>query len=60
MSGILFALDGANWQRGGGQGPKPKPTKFPEEPKLGGIESANALKERRERLRQRREKRANG
>ena len=59
LSGILFALDGANWQRGGGQGAKPKPTKFPEEPKIGSIGSAKDLAERKERLRLRKEKRAN-
>ncbi|GEM_PF-2549822 len=59
MAGLLFAVEGGNWQRGGGQGPQPKPVKFPEEMKLGGIDSAKDLAERKERLRRRKEKRAN-
>lgn len=31
LAGILYAAEGANWQRGGGQGKPPKPMKFPED-----------------------------
>jgi hypothetical protein len=31
LAGILFAGEGANWQRGGCKGDKPKPVKFPED-----------------------------
>jgi hypothetical protein len=55
MAGLLFATEGGNWQRGGGQGQKPKPFKFPEEPATGDIDSAAKLAERRERLRRRKE-----
>jgi hypothetical protein len=28
---MLFALHGANWQRSGGKGPKPKPVDLPDQ-----------------------------
>ena len=29
LAGVLYAVEGANWQRGGCQGNQPKPVKFP-------------------------------
>lgn len=31
LAGVLYAVEGANWQRGGCQGKAPKPVKFPED-----------------------------
>lgn len=51
LSGILYALEGANWQRGGGKGPQPKPTKFPSdrtfETHIQDSDELNDLKRRR-------------
>jgi hypothetical protein len=30
LASVLDALNGANWQRGGGKGSKPKPTQRPD------------------------------
>jgi hypothetical protein len=57
MAGLLYASEGANWQRGGGKGSQPKPFKFPVEPKVGDIDSAQKLIDRKQRLQRRREKR---
>ena len=59
LSGVLYSIDGGNWQRGGGKGPQPKPTKFPEERKDGGLKTADDLAKRRERLKRGKEKRGN-
>lgn len=57
LAGILYAAEGANWQRGGGSGNQPKPINFPEDKPDPKIRSAHELSERRQRLRQRRESR---
>lgn len=51
LAGVLYAVDAANWQRGGCQGNAPKPMKFPvdrEEP----IKDADELNERKRRRRE--------
>lgn len=51
LSGILYALEGANWQRGGGQGKQPKPVKFPEDRELS--LSVDDMEARRDEIRRR-------
>lgn len=46
---VLFALQGANWQRGGGKGQRPKPIDLPDQKKAprsraSGAETAQRLK----------------
>jgi len=47
LAGIMYALEGANWQRGGGQGTAPKPMKFPDdkEPVLKDLDELRARKD---------------
>ena len=53
LAGILYAAEGANWQRGGGQGNAPKPVKFPEDKALG-VKDGDDLQSRKEMIRRRR------
>lgn len=46
-SGMLNALQWANWQRGGGKGEKPKPVKRPKEDPKKGPKSLNELEQRK-------------
>ena len=52
LSGVLYAVEAANWQRGGCQGNAPKPIKFPQEAKEVSIRDAEELNERRRRRRE--------
>ena len=54
MAGVLYAVEGANWQRGGCQGNQPKPVKFPSDKDLG-VKDVEDLMSRREAMRRRRE-----
>lgn len=56
LAGILYAVEGANWQRGGCQGSAPKPVKFPEDRDLG-VKSSDELAARRAAMKRRRESR---
>ena len=56
LAGILYAAEGANWQRGGCQGNQPKPVNFPTD-KEETVFDAEDLKSRREAIRKRRENR---
>ena len=53
LAGILYATEGANWQRGGGAGNQPKPVKFPEDRKVD-VTGLDDLAQRRDRLRRKR------
>lgn len=55
LAGIFDVLSGANWQRSGGKGPRPKPVKRPGD-KNGVIHYGKAIpiEEARERFRRRR------
>lgn len=53
LSGVLYAVEAANWQRGGCQGNAPKPLKFPEDKEISVHDSAD-LNARRDRVRRRR------
>jgi len=53
LAGIMYALEGANWQRGGGQGTAPKPMKFPDDKKPA-LDNLDELKARKEQIRRRR------
>jgi len=46
IAGQLFALQVANWQRGGGKGQKPEPVKLPEDVPVK-VKSRDELKARR-------------
>ena len=54
LAGILYALEGANWQRGGGKGDKPRPMKFPEDRKAP-LKDSTELARRRAMLKRKRE-----
>lgn len=57
---MLVVLQGANWQRGGGKGEKPKRIERPrDDTPIVGVRSAADLAEKKQRLRQERERRAN-
>jgi hypothetical protein len=56
LAGLLYAAEGANWQRGGGQGTAPKPVKLPVD-KEPDVKDAEDLASRKEALKRRREKR---
>lgn len=51
LAGVLYAVEGANWQRGGCQGNAPKPVKFPTDKEVS-IKDAGELAERRRRRRE--------
>lgn len=51
LGGILYAVEAANWQRGGCQGTAPKPVKFPVDRDVS-IKDAEELNERRRRRRE--------
>lgn len=51
LAGILYAVEAANWQRGGCQGSGPKPVKFPEDKEVL-IKDADELAERKRRRRE--------
>lgn len=53
LAGVVYALEGANWQRGGCQGSGPKPIKFPED-KEPALKDLDELKARKEAIRRRR------
>lgn len=53
LAGILYAGEGANWQRGGGQGKPPNPVKFPEDVEVS-LKDSDELKARKEAVRNRR------
>lgn len=53
MAGVLYAVEGANWQRSGCQGSGPKPLKFPED-KEPLIKDVDELMARKEQIRRRR------
>ena len=46
MAAMLYALEGANWQRGGCKGTAPKPYKFPQDHKVA-FKDASELAEKR-------------
>lgn len=48
LSGVLYAVEAANWQRGGCQGNAPKPIKFPTDKDVS-IKDSDELNERRRR-----------
>jgi len=50
LAAILYAAEGANWQRGGCQGNAPKPVKFPEDKEVK-IADAEELAARKRRMR---------
>lgn len=56
FAALLASLQWANWQRGGGKGPKPEPVKRPKEKRKSRVkvdpQSAEDLAARRERLKQ--------
>lgn len=59
MASMLVVLQGANWQRGGGKGDKPKRIERPKEtPKMAASMTAQDLESRKQKLRQERERRA--
>lgn len=59
MASILLALQGANWQRGGGRGEKPKRIERPKDiPVATGIRSAADLAARKEKLKKEKQRRA--
>jgi len=51
LAGILYAAEGANWQRGGCQGNAPKPLKFPTDKEVK-LQDSEELAERRRRRRE--------
>lgn len=51
LAGVLYAVEAANWQRGGCQGNAPKPVKFPVD-KEEAIKDSDELNERRRRRRE--------
>lgn len=51
LAGVLYAVEAANWQRGGCQGNGPKPIKFPTDKEVS-IKDADELNERRRRRRE--------
>lgn len=53
LAGVLYAVEGANWQRGGCQGSGPKPVKFPEDKEVL-IKSSDELAARKAEIRRRR------
>lgn len=53
LAGVLYAVEGANWQRGGCQGTGPKPVKFPEDKEVQ-IKSSDELAARKDEIRRRR------
>lgn len=53
LAGILFAAEGANWQRGGGQGKAPTPVKFPEDKQIQ-VKDIDELTARKEAIKARR------
>jgi hypothetical protein len=53
LGGVLYALEAANWQRGGCQGNAPKPIKFPVDKEFS-VKDTDDLNARRERVRRRR------
>ena len=53
LAGILYAAEGANWQRGGCQGNAPKPTKFPTDKEIS-VKDSDDLNARRDRVRRQR------
>lgn len=55
LAGILYATEGANWQRGGGQGKAPTPVKFPEDTKIS-MKDIDELNARKEAVRNRRKR----
>lgn len=55
MAAILYALEGANWQRGGCKGSAPKPYKFPQDHKVH-IKDSAELAEKRKAQKERRRK----
>lgn len=60
MASILLALQGANWQRGGGKGDKPKRVDRPKETgsTATGIKSSTDLAARKTKLKQEKRRRA--
>ena len=59
MASILLALQGANWQRGGGKGEKPKRLERPKEtPSTAGVRTPEDLAARKAQLKQERQRRA--
>ena len=55
MAGVLNAVEGANWQRGGGKGTPPKPIKFPEDREIK-VKDSEDLKARKEANKKRRQR----
>lgn len=53
LAGVLYAVEGANWQRGGCQGSGPKPVKFPEDKEVP-IKTSDELAARKAEIRRRR------
>jgi hypothetical protein len=53
LSGVLYAVEAANWQRGGCQGNAPKPVKFPVDKEVS-VKDVDDLNARRDRVRRRR------
>lgn len=65
LSAILFTVQTANWQRGGGKGGKPQLIKRPHDPPVsgarrGGPQTAEELNQRRKELREKMKRRASG
>ena len=59
MASMLLALQGANWQRGGGKGEKPKRIERPKDiPVTPGIRTAADLAARKEKLKKEKQRRA--
>lgn len=53
LAAMLYALEGANWQRGGCNGNAPKPHKFPDDHQIG-VRDLDDLQSRRQRIKERR------
>lgn len=53
LAGVLYAVEGANWQRSGGKGQAPKPVDFPEDRKQSNLDAAG-LAAKREAMKRRR------
>ena len=53
LAGVLYAVEGANWQRGGGKGSPPKPVKFPEDREVP-IKDLDELNARKDEIKRRR------
>lgn len=52
LAGVLYAVEAANWQRGGCQGNGPKPVKFPTDQEVS-LKDVDDLNARRARVRRR-------